>query len=548
MKPLARPAAEGVAHPLVVPRAALAPDPHQPRQSGIGQGLDQLVESIRTHGIIQPILVRPHPDPAARARTPYMIVVGERRWTAAGRAGRDEVPVFLLDQPLSPARLLMLQIEENEGDNRQDLPLHDLVAAVARAFQQEGLSQAEFARRHGKSTAWVSYRIALHRAGGAVAEALREGRLRGILVARTFQRLTPAQQQELLARARKDGSAISLVATEKLAGRAERRPRGVSRVDRDAAGTAPPATLATAGIGAGSPAAATITSLDPTGPDAPAPATAVAPLAPTTVVPAAATAPHSPIIVAPASVAPGPVAPRPGDPAPSSDSVLPAPAGAVAATGRVVPGYSTPHAPTGTPIAVPGASLTAPGTRITASGTTVPPMPTPAAPAASDLRGGPPPGSPPTSILPYRGGATPARLPAPLSATPAAAATPAREPALLSGASAGAAIAGRSLPAEAAPASPSPAAALPAAARHPAAAVPPVVPRAAAAGLLAAGGPMTATAGPLDPNHPTAAATPSAARFTVELSLAQLQKLVGLLGLAPAATPQALVHQLMTSL
>ncbi|HEV3077756.1 MAG TPA: ParB/RepB/Spo0J family partition protein [Thermoanaerobaculia bacterium] len=224
-----KPEIEAMAHqPLLVPHAALAPDPQQPRRTGADRGLDVLVESIKARGIIQPILVRPHPEPGARATTPYMIVVGERRWRAAARAGRDEVPVFFLDKPLSPAELLMLQLEENDGENRQELTLYDLARAVARAFQLEGVSQAQFAQRHRRSVSWISYLLSLSRAEGATAEAIREGHLRGVIVAKTFQRLAPDQQRELLARARRDGGPISLAAAEKMAGRSDRRPRSAS--------------------------------------------------------------------------------------------------------------------------------------------------------------------------------------------------------------------------------------------------------------------------------------------------------------------------------
>lgn len=224
-----KPEIEPMAHqPLLVPHAALAPDPQQPRRTGADRGLESLVESIRVRGIIQPILVRPHPEPGARATTPYMIVVGERRWRAAARAGRDEVPVFFLDKELSAAELLMLQLEENDGENRQELTLFDLARAVARAFQLEGVSQAQFAQRHRKSVSWISYLVSLSRAEGPTAEAIREGHLRGIIVAKTFQRLAPDQQQELLARARRDGGPISLAAAEKMAGKSDRRPRSVS--------------------------------------------------------------------------------------------------------------------------------------------------------------------------------------------------------------------------------------------------------------------------------------------------------------------------------
>ncbi len=207
-----------LSHPIPCSRAG----------TGADRGLDVLVESIKARGIVQPILVRPHPEPAARATTPYMIVVGERRWRAAARAGRDEVPVFFLDKTLSPAELLMLQLEENDGENRQDLTLHDLARAVARAFQLEGVSQAQFAQRHRRSVSWISYLLSLSRAEGQTAEAIREGHLRGIIVAKTFQRLAPDQQRELLARARREGGPISLAAAEKMAGRSDRRPRSAS--------------------------------------------------------------------------------------------------------------------------------------------------------------------------------------------------------------------------------------------------------------------------------------------------------------------------------
>jgi ParB family chromosome partitioning protein len=540
MKPLpAKPAAEGVAHPLVVPHAALAPDPNQPRQSGVAQGLDKLVESVRVHGVIQPILVRPHPDPAARARTPYMIVVGERRWTAAGRAGRDEVPVFLLDQPLSPAELLMLQIEENDGENRQELTLRDLVAAVARAVELEGLSQSEFALRHGKSGAWVSYRIALHRAEGPVAEALRENRLRGMLAARTFQRLTPEQQQELLARARKDGTGISLVAIEKLAGRAERPVRGAAKADRDEAATAPPTTAFSAAPAPAAPDAALPAAASPP----PSLTSSAAPVEPedlaslhdaraTLAFPGAVALPGPPAAVSPARPAPTPAAP--GKTAPHATAAAAFATAAVESTslGSTALGSTAfestalePAAPATGEVAAATASAPSRGTPAAASAPTAAPEPIRDAPPETVSPGGTPSGAPPPAVLRYRGAATASR-----EATP------------LPGAASRAAILDRSEPSGPAPVPPGPAVA----------ALPPGAPRSAAAGLLAAAGPLRrdplAADDPLDLDHPPAATELAAVRITIDLSLAQLQKLVRLLGLEPAATPRALVHQLMTSL
>ncbi|HEY6322195.1 MAG TPA: hypothetical protein VJA16_11620, partial [Thermoanaerobaculia bacterium] len=158
------------------------------------------------------------------------------------------------------------------------------------------------------------------------------------------------------------------------------------------------------------------------------------------------------------------------------------------------------------------------------------PAPRRDAPLATASSSETPTGSLPPAVLRYRGAAAPSREPAPLPGAPTRAS-----------------ILDRSQPASSAPLSPAPAAA----------AMPPIASRSAAAGLLAAAGPLHRDHhrgdGPPGPGHPTAATDPAAtdlaaARITVELSLAQLQKLVRLLGLEPAATPRALVHQLMTSL
>jgi ParB family transcriptional regulator, chromosome partitioning protein len=66
----------------------LEPNPYQPRATIRAEPLDELVRSIRTHGILQPLLLRPHPVVAGR----YQIVAGERRWRAAQSAGLHEIP------------------------------------------------------------------------------------------------------------------------------------------------------------------------------------------------------------------------------------------------------------------------------------------------------------------------------------------------------------------------------------------------------------------------------------------------------------------------
>ena len=76
-----------------VPVESIHPNPHQPRQRFDSETLEQLAESIRENGLLQPILVRPHPSlPDA-----FEIIAGERRWRAAQLAQLHEVPVIVRD-------------------------------------------------------------------------------------------------------------------------------------------------------------------------------------------------------------------------------------------------------------------------------------------------------------------------------------------------------------------------------------------------------------------------------------------------------------------
>jgi len=193
----------------------LAPDPEQPRCSFSEERMEALTASVRAAGVIQPLLVRKHPDPEARAATPYMLIVGERRWTAARRAGLATVPVVVRAAPLAPLDRLMMQLAENDGELREELPLGELAAAVARAFRLAGGSHRQFALRFGRSRTWVAAVLRLATVRGATGEALREGHLRSLLAAHTFLRLTREQQGRLLAEARQSGIPISI-------GRAER--------------------------------------------------------------------------------------------------------------------------------------------------------------------------------------------------------------------------------------------------------------------------------------------------------------------------------------
>jgi ParB family transcriptional regulator, chromosome partitioning protein len=107
-----------------LPIDLLDPNPFQPRMNFDEDMLRDLAESIRTQGVLQPILVRPHPDVPLR----YQIIAGERRWRAAGISGLHEIPVIcreLNDMESAAAALIenlqrenLNPIEEAEGYQR----------------------------------------------------------------------------------------------------------------------------------------------------------------------------------------------------------------------------------------------------------------------------------------------------------------------------------------------------------------------------------------------------------------------------------------------
>ncbi|HVT60178.1 MAG TPA: ParB/RepB/Spo0J family partition protein [Thermoanaerobaculia bacterium] len=213
---------------LVVPVDHLVPDPDQPRTEVDRAELDALATSIKAAGVIQPLLVSHHPDPAARASTPYMIIAGERRWRAACEAGLATVPVVVHPGDLSAPNRLMMQLDENDGELRRELSLYDRAVAVDRALSLSALRKDEFARRHHKSNAWVSHYVAIAGATGATREALAARLLTGIAVTRLFARLSASHQRRLLTHAKRTRLPITAARIESLAQRGADQPRAMA--------------------------------------------------------------------------------------------------------------------------------------------------------------------------------------------------------------------------------------------------------------------------------------------------------------------------------
>lgn len=128
----------------MLPITLLHANPNQPRTLFDEEALEELAQSIKSQGIVQPILVRPIKETSPQA---YEIVAGERRWRAAKKAGLGEVPVLVRE--LSDADVQIVALIENL--QREDLNPLEEAKAIDGIQKSLKLSQEELSQRLGKS-------------------------------------------------------------------------------------------------------------------------------------------------------------------------------------------------------------------------------------------------------------------------------------------------------------------------------------------------------------------------------------------------------------
>lgn len=139
--------------PLDVDIDLLEPNQYQPRGAMNESSLEGLARSIRSNGVIQPIVVRRLEGGTGRAR--YQIIAGERRWRAAQRAQLAKVPVVIKEiAPGEKMRLLEMALIENI--QREDLNPMDAAAAYQRLVDEFHLKQDDIATQVGKDRATVA--------------------------------------------------------------------------------------------------------------------------------------------------------------------------------------------------------------------------------------------------------------------------------------------------------------------------------------------------------------------------------------------------------
>lgn len=144
----------------------LQPNPLQPRGAITPESLVDLIDSIREHGLLEPLVV---------AKTPagYQIIAGERRWRAAKLAGLTHVPAIIRET--SPKGMLEMALVENV--QRVDLNALDRAKGFERLMNEFGLTTSQIAVRIGKSVAYVSNSLRLL----TLPDALKDGLLSGLI-------------------------------------------------------------------------------------------------------------------------------------------------------------------------------------------------------------------------------------------------------------------------------------------------------------------------------------------------------------------------------
>jgi ParB family chromosome partitioning protein len=190
---------------LRIPIEAIRPNPSQPRGPVDEQSLEELAGSIKVHGILQPVLVRP------LAGSGYELIAGERRWRAARLAGIDRIPAIV--RPSDETERLELALIENMA--RRDLSPVEAAHACAALVEELGLTKEEVGRRVGRSRVAISNLIRLLDLPDEVlamleSGALSEGHGRALLQA------SSAESQRALAQEARDRG-LSVRETEAMA-------------------------------------------------------------------------------------------------------------------------------------------------------------------------------------------------------------------------------------------------------------------------------------------------------------------------------------------
>ncbi len=158
----------------------IKPNPNQPRKSFDEEALNELVSSIKQHGLVQPITVRKI-NPSS-----YQIISGERRWRASNKAGLERIPAYI--RQVNDEEVLELALIENI--QREDLDAMEIAISYQRMLDELQITQEVLAQKVSKNRSTVTNFLRLLNLPAEIQLALREGKLsmghaRALLSAKT---------------------------------------------------------------------------------------------------------------------------------------------------------------------------------------------------------------------------------------------------------------------------------------------------------------------------------------------------------------------------
>jgi ParB family chromosome partitioning protein len=213
------------AHYMEIEVSAIAPNPRQPRRSFDEEALDELAESIRQVGLLQPVVVR------AAGRGRYELIMGERRWRACQRAGLTEIGAIV--KQTQDNELLRDALIENL--HRQQLDPLEEAAAYQQLLDDFGATHEELARKIGRSRPHISNTLRLLNLPPAVQKRVAAGVLSAGHARALLSLESPEAQERLASRIVAEGLSVRAVEEIVSIGSDDSPPRRSART-----GTKPP--------------------------------------------------------------------------------------------------------------------------------------------------------------------------------------------------------------------------------------------------------------------------------------------------------------------
>lgn len=149
-----------------LPLSELRVNPYQPRKTFNEESLNELAESIKEHGVFQPIIVK-------KSIKGYEIVAGERRFRASKLAGKETIPAIVRNFTDEE----MMEIALLENIQREDLNPVDTAISISNILQVKDMTQEEFSKKFGKSRSYITNLLGLLNLPKSVQELVKNGKL-----------------------------------------------------------------------------------------------------------------------------------------------------------------------------------------------------------------------------------------------------------------------------------------------------------------------------------------------------------------------------------